>query len=122
MKIKILAKEITMNIQLEELINTRIGSLDRLLKQDTDSFCDLRIGKNSGSHKHGKIFFAEAKIKTAKKNYGARAEGETPEAVVDELKDELSKKIRRHKDKKVTLRNKGGRVMKDLLKKIRRDK
>ena len=115
MKIKILTKEIDLDTSLKDHIQTRIGTLDRLLKHDTESFCDLRIGKNSGSHKHGKIFFAEAKIKTAKKNYGAKSEGESPIEAIDELKDELSKKIRRHKDKKVSLRNKGGRMMKDLL-------
>ena len=120
MKIKILAKDIEVGGNLEEHIQTRIGTLDRLLKHDTESFCDLRLGKNSKSHKHGKIFFAEAKIKTAHKNYGARAEGESPVAAVDELKDELSKKIRRNKDKRVSLRNKGGRIMKDLLRKIRK--
>lgn len=84
-------------------------------------FVTYELEKNSGSHKHGKIFFAEAKIKTAEKNYGARTEGESPVAVIDELKDELSKKIRRYKDKKVSLRNKGGRIMKDLLRKIKRE-
>jgi ribosomal subunit interface protein len=120
MKIKILAKEIILTNQLEDLVNTRIGTLDRLLKKDTDISCDCTVGKNSNSHKHGKIFFAEAKIKTANKNYGARAEGETPEEVIDELKNELSKKITRYKDKSISLRNKGGRMIKNLLKKISR--
>ncbi len=122
MKIKILAKEVEMDSHLEDYIQKRIGALGRLLKNEEESYCDLRIGKDSSSHKHGRIFFAEAKIKTTNKNYGAKADGESLESAIDELKDELSKKIRRHKDKKLSLRNKGGRVIKKLLRKIKKEK
>ncbi len=122
MKIKILAKEITVDKELEDYINTRIGSLDRMLKGGAESECDLRIGKDSSSRKHGKIFFAEATIKTSEKNYGARAERESLTEAIDDLKDSLSKKIRRYKDKKISLRKRGGKLIKDLLRKIKKEK
>jgi ribosomal subunit interface protein len=119
MKVKILAKDMGLDEAMEQYVKERMDSLDKLLSNTDEVFCDLRLGKDSGSHRHGKIFFAEAKIKTAKKNYGARAEAETINEAVDQLKDELSKKIRRYKDKKVSLRKRGGRVVKELLRKIR---
>ncbi len=64
------------------------------------------------------MFFAEATISTESKNYGAKAVGKTTYEAIDVLKDELSKKIRRYKDKKTSIVKKGGRMLKDLLRKF----
>ncbi len=118
MKIEILTKGIELNDEIKEYALNRIQSLDRLLSSYENIECNLRLGKDS-AHKHGKIFYAEATISTNKKNFGARAEEESIQEAIDELKDELSKKIRRYNDKKTSLRNRGGRIIKDLLRRIK---
>jgi ribosomal subunit interface protein len=120
MKIEILEKEIEISEETKKYIETKILSLQNLLPNDEDNFCDFRIGKNSGSHKKGKIYFAEASIKTSQKNYGARSESENLNEAIDTLKDELAKKIRRYKGKKISMMKKGGRLVKNFLRKIKK--
>lgn len=120
MKTKILTKDIELEQKIEEYIHKKVSSLESVLGEDEDNFCDFRIGKNSGSHKQGKIYFAEASIKTDSKNYGARAESENLMEAIDGLKDELSKKIRRYKGKKMAMIKKGGRAIKDFLRRTKR--
>jgi ribosomal subunit interface protein len=120
MKIKILTKEIELEKKIEEYIGKKVSSLESILGQSEDNFCDFRIGMNSGSHKNGKIFFAEATIATDGKNYGARSEAENLMEAIDDLKDEIGKKIRRHKGKKMSMTKKGGRMVKDFLRKIKK--
>lgn len=120
MKVKILFKGMESDRQLEEYAEERIKLLEKLLKNESETFCDLRLGKDNNHHRHGKIYFAEAKIRSPKKNYGARFEAESLTEAIDGLKDELSKKIRRHKDKKISLRKKGGKIIKDFLRKIKK--
>jgi ribosomal subunit interface protein len=120
MKIEILTKEMELERKVEEYINKKISSLESMLGSDGDNYCDFRIGKNSSSHRHGKIYFAEASIKTNTKNYGARTEAENLTEAIDELKDELSKKIRRYKGKKMSMMKRGGRLVKDFLRKVKK--
>jgi len=116
MKVEIFAKNIDLDNKLNKYIQKKVDSLDRILgKSKEERICDFRIKKDA-SAKNGEIYFAEATIKTPNKNYGAEASGESIFEAIDELKDEVAKKIRRNKDKKESLIKKGGRKIKELLK------
>ena len=118
MKIEIFTKDIDLTKKTKQYIESKIDSLDRILgNKDEERKCDFRVGKNSGSHNKGKIYFAEARIETPKKAYGAEAKAESINEAIDKLKDEIAKKIRRNKDKKESLIKKGGRKIKELLRK-----
>lgn len=119
MKIDILAKDFDLTNKLEEYIQEKVESFDKILgeeKEGEERRCDFRIGKNSESHKNGKIYFAEARVETPGKSYGAKANGETIYEAIDALKDDILTKIRRKKDRKDSLIRKGGRKIKELLK------
>ena len=116
MKVEIFAKNIELDNKLKEYIQKKVDSLENILgKSDEERSCDFRIKKDA-SAKKGKIYFAEAKIITPHKKYGADASGESVFEAIDKLKDEIAKKIRRNKDKKESLIKKGGRKIKELLK------
>lgn len=119
MKIKILTKGIDLEEKTEIHIKKKISSLESVVGKDENNLCNFRVGKNSGSHRHGKIFFAEATIDTLSKNYGARHESESLLGAIDGLKEELSKKIRRYKSKRLSMVKKGGRMVKDFLRRIK---
>lgn len=97
----------------------RLSQLDKFITEDPDTvFWNVRLERvESDTTAH--LFGAEASIKTPGKDFGARAEAESMHGAIDELKDELSKKIRRYKDKRVTNFRKGARAIKKML---RRDK
>ena len=117
MKIEIYTKEIELTKKLEEYIESKINSLNNILgKNDEERKCDFRIGKNSKSHLNGKIYFAEARVETPNKAYGAKANAESINEAIDNLKDEIQTKIRRNKDKRDSLLKRGGRKIKSLLK------
>ena len=115
MKVEIFAKNIELDNKLNEYIQKKVDSLDRILgKSKEERICDFRIKKDASANK-GRIYHAELTISTSNKNYGAEAYGESIYSAIDELKDEVAKKIRRNKDKKESLIKKGGRKIKELL-------
>jgi len=93
----------------------RLSGLTKLLRVKDGIKWNLRLSKEGGVRK-GEIYHAEAQLKTAKKNFGAQADGETPYQAIDQVRDELDRKITRYGDKRDTLMKKGGRLAKRLLK------
>ncbi len=92
---------------------SHLSGIERLLG-DTNIKWNLRIGREE--HKNtAHVFFAEARIATDKKTYGARAKADSVNAAIDKLKDELHNKIAKHKDKKRSLFKEGARRIKNLL-------
>ncbi|HIP21947.1 MAG TPA: HPF/RaiA family ribosome-associated protein [Candidatus Pacebacteria bacterium] len=116
MKIEIYAKDVEMTSKLEEYVEKKISSFDKILGGgDDERKCVFRIGKNTNAHTHGRIFFADVRVETPNKAYGAKIKGDTEYEVVDKVKDEILKKIRRHKNKENSLLKRGGRKIKELL-------
>jgi len=93
----------------------KLTPLERFVKRDLDSIkWNLRLSRNEhGTTAHS--FSAEASLRTSKKNFGASAEAESLYAAIDELKDELQKKMSRFKGKRIVMLKKGGRKVKRLL-------
>lgn len=121
MKIKILSKDFELTAELESYLKTKIESIDEKLgstAEDEERKYNFRIGKKSASKKKGNTFFAEGSIETDGKDYGAIAKAGDIKVAIDELKEELLKKIRRHKGKKEGQLRKNGRIFKDFLRKF----
>jgi len=100
---------------LRELIEEKIGTLDKFL-QDHDSVqCDVELEKVTASQS-GNIFRAEANI-IVDGTLAHRAEATTDqiEKSIDEVRDELSKEIRRANDKHRSLVRRGGARIKEML-------
>lgn len=116
MKIEIYTKDIELTSKLREYIDKKVSSFDKILGDSEDERrCNFRLGKNTKAHSHGKIFFADVRVETPNKAYGAKIKGNTEYEVVDKVKDEILKKIRRHKSKENSLLKRGGRKIKELL-------
>jgi len=93
----------------------RLTPLEKFIKKDKESIkWNLRLTRDEhGSTAHS--FTAEASIRSSQKNFGATAQGDSLYEAIDQLKDELQKKMSRFKDKRISLLKKGGREMKKLL-------
>ncbi len=116
MKVEIFAKDVELTPELKKYIEKKTESFEKVLgKSNEERKFDFRIGRNTKAHQKGKIFFAEGRVETPNKAYGGKVKGGTESEVIDKLKDEILKKIRRNKDKKDSLIKRGGRKIKELL-------
>lgn len=113
-KLKLQVKNMTSNPNFLDYAQTRLEPLQSLFRSEDGLRWNLRLSKD-GHSKKGDVYHAEAQVKTARKNYGADAHGETPYEAIDELKNELSRKIVSHKDKRMTEHRKGGAQAKEML-------
>ena len=120
--LNIYSKDIDVNSSIEDYIQKRIDSLDKLFKGQNfkEIKADYRIGKVSNSKHSGDKYFAEVNISTPKKNYGARSENDDLYEAIDSLREELFNKISGFKDKKRTLFRKGAVAAKKILKGLKK--
>ena len=77
--------------------------------------CDVEIGRVTEHHKSGKIFRAEINISIGKKMLRAEAEEVSINAAIDKVKDEISGRLKRQKNRKFALLKRGGGKIKKLL-------
>ena len=115
-KLKLQVKDMTSNPNFFSYAQKKLEPLQKLFKTEDGLRWNLRLSKE-GHSKKGGVYHAEAQVKTARKNYGADASGETPYAAIDGLKDELSKKITSHKNKRSTKARQGAAWVKKMLRK-----
>ena len=107
----------TTNIELTDDISAyldkRLVSLDKFFTlKDTAVICDVEIGKQTKHHKKGDIFRAEINIMKEGQQYRTVATEETLFAAIDKTKDEMSRRLRRGKEKHIDLLRKGGGQLK----------
>jgi len=93
----------------------KLTPLEKFVKRDQESIkWNLRLTRDEhGATAHA--FTAEASMHSSKKNFGATAQADSLYAAIDELKDELQKKMTRFKGKRIAMLKKGGREVKKLL-------
>ncbi len=113
--LKVHFTDIMDEVDAQAYAEKKLSPLEKFVKKDPESIkWNLRLSRNeTGATAHS--FTADATLRTSKKNFGATAEGESLYAAIDELKDELQKKMTRHKGKRIALLKRGGREMKRLL-------
>lgn len=113
-KLKTQFKNIDNQDEVLEYAEKHLGTLQDLVKNQDNMRWNLRFSKEGGPNK-GDIFHVNGQLKTAKKNFGASAHGETMFGAIDELRAEMQKKITHHKDKRITKFKKGAALAKKLL-------
>jgi len=103
MKIIVQATNFKLNKALSTFINEKIGDLERGLgKADSEAVeARVEIGKPSGHHKKGDIFYAEINLKMPGKLLRATSENWDLRIAITEVKDELQRQIRKYKEKMI---------------------
>lgn len=97
----------------------KIRMLEKFVDSDTeDIYVEIELGKTTEHHQQGDIFRAEITMKTPRANYRAEAEKEDLYAAVDVAKDDLVLQVNEDKKKHQMNIKKGGRMFKDLMRKI----
>ncbi len=112
----IFCKDFELTDAIKNYLEEKLFSLNKYLHlEDGEASFNVRLGKTSNSHNHGKIFYAEVSIHTPEKNYGGRIEAEDIYVAIDLLKDELAGNITHYKDKSRTLAKKEAQEFKSQI-------
>jgi ribosomal subunit interface protein len=80
----------------------------------------VEIGKTTKHHKSGAVYRAEIETHVGGKDVRAVSEKEDIFAAIDEAKDELVRELVHNKEKEEALLKKGGRKIKDMLRRFYR--
>jgi len=103
---------------LTAIVQQKLDTLEKFISNDQSVVCDIEFDKVA-AHQNGAIFHCAVNLQVDGELYRADATEESFEAAVDEVRDELDKRLRRSKNKKDSLGKRAGRAMKRLLR--RRD-
>lgn len=102
MKINIKATNLDLTPAIREYIETKIGSIERVLKSfesKTEEEIFIEIARTTKHHKSGNVFYAEATMALGKKVLRAEREDGDIRAAIDKIKDKLKQEIGRYKEK-----------------------
>ena len=120
-KIQLNAIDIELTDELKTYINKKLVSVEKLIDfKDPSVTGDIRLIRELGGQKKGKIFKVEMSFMTAGKKFGVNADGNSLYEAIDQAKDSVVRKISDYKDKKQSLIKRGGAQVKAFLKKFSR--
>ena len=114
MKIIIKGTNIKLSPSINQYIEEKIGGLEKFLKKFNPELIEARVevGKITRGQRQGDIFRAEINLSINGQLFRAEKTEESLMAAIDLVKDELSREIRKHKDKQATAFVRGARSWK----------
>ncbi len=117
MNIQIKNTNLSLTPDISEYLNKRLNDVARLVDgRDSGALCRVEIGKTTNHHKSGDIFHAEINLCLKGQDMYVVADTEDLYASIDEVKDEIIKKIKSYKEKRETLYRRGRTTIKNILK------
>jgi len=97
---------------LTTLTDQKLSSLSKFIAPNTPALCEVEFEKVA-SHQQGRIYRVEANLTIDGTLYRTEATEETFEYAIDEVRNELDKKIRREKDKQTSFIRRAGHKLKE---------
>ena len=112
MHITIKATGMDLTDAIREYVEKKIGSLEKFIDPE-DSSAHAAVEVEATQHqKKGDVFRAEVNLHIAGADFRAESTMDDEYAAIDQMKEELSRDLRRHKRKNVHQVRKGGRELK----------
>lgn len=104
--------------QITSDVHEKLGVIEKYLDTAGDKtvLAEIEIGLRSKRHQKGDIYRAEINLSSNGRMYRAVTRSSTITEALDDLKDEITKQLRRNKDKKESMFLKGARQIKKMLK------
>lgn len=116
MRKDILATGIDLTRAIERHIEEKVNSLDKFIdSNDESAYAKVEVEKTTNHHQKGEVFRAEINLHIAGADFRAESTAEDLYNAIDEVRDEMSKEVRRHKGKKEAKWKQGARAIKRLL-------
>lgn len=116
MKKDVLATGIDLTRAINRHIEDKVNSLDKFIdSNDESAYARVEVEKTTNHHQKGEVFRAEINLHIAGADFRAESTAEDLYVAIDEVKEEMSKELRRNKGKKETKWKRGARAIKKLL-------
>lgn len=118
LNINIKSTNFNMTSDIEEYITNRMESLHKYIQveKDEEILIEFEI-EHSTHHKNGEVFRAEANFTLNGIMHRGESTSFDAQSAIDEVKNQLEKQIRRSKNKRFDLFEKGSRIIKSMLRK-----
>lgn len=100
---------------LQDLIETKLHTLEKFIGDETDVKCEVEFEKVT-TQNSGPIHRVETNLYVAGTLYRAEATEMSFEEAIDEVRNELDKEMRRAGKKQETMVKRGGRAIKNMMK------
>ncbi len=97
---------------LATLVDQKFDPLGKFIAEGANTVCEVEFEK-VGTQQHGKIYRVEANLRIDGTLHRAEATEESFELAIDEVRDELNKKMRRSKSKSVSMLRRAGQKVKE---------
>lgn len=118
MNIRIKATSVTLSDQLSEYVNRAMDKVSSTLEGDPTAQCDVELGRTTEHHQKGPIYKAEIHVVGEGVDAYATAEHEDLNAAITEVRDEILRKIRGTKGKRISFIRRSGARAKAIMKGI----
>ncbi len=116
MRINIKYTHLTSTPDIERHIGSRIETIEKLIDQkDESAYAQVELAQTTTHHKSGDVYRAEVNMHIAGGDFYAFSEASDLLSAFDSVRDEIVRKIKTHKDKKISFIRRGGRKIKDYL-------
>ena len=114
MKVSLKGTNIALLESTREYVDRKLVRMgEKLLARDEEPIAlDIEVGKTTRHHRAGKIFRAEANLSVGRTLLRAEALGETLNEAIDLVEEELTREIKKFKEKRRTMLLKGARKIK----------
>jgi putative sigma-54 modulation protein len=117
MNINIKATNIELTDAIRDYVEKRVDMILKYVNQDESNVhCFVEVGKITNHHKQGEVFKTEFNLKISGKKYYSVSRKEDLYASIDDVKDEIVRKITKNKDREKTLFKRGALSIKKMLK------
>jgi len=109
-------KDIDLTPDISSQIHDKLGAIEKFLvpQEGQTILAEVDIARRQKKKRKGDVYRAEVNVSLAGMMYRAVTKGESITAALDELKDEISKVVRRDQGKQNTQLRSGQRLLKKL--------
>ena len=101
--------------ELQDILEMKLHSLEKYLGDETNLKCEAEFEKVT-TQTSGPIYRVDVNLYVGGKMFRAESTEVSFEEAIDEVRNELDKELRRSNKKRETLFKKGGRKIKEILK------
>ncbi len=116
MRIQTKYTNITTHPDIEKRISAIQAAIEKLIDPRDDSAqAQIEVGKTSTHHKTGDVYRAEINMHMAGADFYAACENSDVVSALDALQNDILRKIKERKDKRVSFVRRGGRKVKEYL-------
>ncbi|MGC9611107.1 MAG: ribosome-associated translation inhibitor RaiA [Minisyncoccia bacterium] len=109
MKIKIESTGFELTPAIRELVEKKVGSLEKLIgrfEEKSEAIASVEVSRTTKHHRHGDVFYAEINLSISGKIIRAVNSNIKLQAALDIAKDKLKQEILRFKEKEVEKKKK----------------